>query len=362
MFLQQLRVLVFDDNPADLALIRRLARRVRSYQIETYLHSVVEDGLASLAQADLLLLDFHLGALSGLDWLKRIRLLGYTLPVVMLTGQGSETLAAKTIKAGAYAYIPKSELSAERLEQTFHEVLERAAFERLAEEQKQELEQFVAIASHDMRKPLRHIDFYLRRLKSELGPHLSSRCEGYFEQLEQTTNQARHLLQTLLEYTRKGRKEEFFQDISLDTILDSCLVECEELSAAEKAIIERQSLPTIFGDEVGLRQLFQNLVNNAILYCDKEVLSLSVWAEATDDGWFVYFKDNGSGIPEAHHDKLFTPFYRVGRAQNPHGSGLGLAICQKVMQQHRGTIQVTSDVAKGSTFFMFFPHIKQGAD
>jgi light-regulated signal transduction histidine kinase (bacteriophytochrome) len=134
-----------------------------------------------------------------------------------------------------------------------------------------------------------------------------------------------------------------------------------------KAVIEVSGLPVITGSRVQMRQLFSNLIANAIKYSKKDSapqITISYEKDGPDASGEMKFhkisiRDNGIGMDNEHLSKIFIIFQRLHHKNEYSGNGIGLAICKKIMENHSGRIEVTSELNKGSTFNLFFPITNQ---
>lgn len=222
-----------------------------------------------------------------------------------------------------------------------------------------ELEDFVAIASHDLHAPLRRI--------SQFGEILSKECEGqlpktlkeYVGFMVQGAEDMTRLLDALLEYSRVGRSGESFEAVNLNAVMQQVLTNLEYDIHECQARVEVAELPHIHGDATGLLQLLQNLVANAIKFCGDQVPVVSVSAERDGDMWRMSVKDNGIGVDPKHHDKIFAAFKRLYGESRYEGSGIGLATCKKIVEQHDGRIWVESEPTKGATFHFTLPVLQE---
>jgi signal transduction histidine kinase len=122
------------------------------------------------------------------------------------------------------------------------------------------------------------------------------------------------------------------------------------------AVIIHDPLPIVHGDAMQITQVFQNIIDNAIKFCgDGVVPEIHISAESRQEAWQFAIRDNGIGIPEKYHNKLFILFERLHSRDTYPGTGLGLALCKKVIERHGGRIWVESEFGKGSTFYFTLP-------
>ncbi|WP_247236574.1 ATP-binding protein [Telluribacter sp. SYSU D00476] len=260
---------------------------------------------------------------------------------------------------------------------TFMDITDRVVLsqkqEALLEELRQSnksLEQFAYIASHDLYEPTRKINAFGEMLVKQYAHSLPSAGIDLVRRMQSSSVRMQDLIDGLLMYSRFSTQKEAHEVVPLNTILHNILLDLETTIEEKKAEVIIGTLPRIRGNAVQLRQLFQNLISNALKFTDvtttpriviesgpatlKEIQE-AVQLTASGNWCAIRVRDNGIGIDEEHQAKVFELFARLhGRSQYP-GSGLGLAICKKVAEQHGGGITVTSSPGRGSTFVVVLP-------
>ncbi|WP_276259463.1 sensor histidine kinase [Haloglomus litoreum] len=212
-----------------------------------------------------------------------------------------------------------------------------------------ELEQFAYVASHDLQEPLRMISSYLDLLELEYEDALDEEAHEYIEYAVDGADRMREMIDDLLAFSRVQTREEEFEVRPVEAVLnearDNLALAIEEADAT----ITHDDLPTMAVDAHQLRQLFQNLLDNAISYAGDDPPRVHVGATEHDDHWEFAVADEGVGIPEEEQDRIFDIFMR-GAGTEEGGSGIGLAICKRVVENHGGRIWVESEAGEGTTF------------
>ncbi len=218
-----------------------------------------------------------------------------------------------------------------------------------------ELAQFVSIASHDLRSPLTTVKGYGQLFKMRHAQSLEEEGRRYIDRILDGCDRMLSLIDDLLQYSRLGKAGEEFSPVSSAEAIEEA---CQNLSleiTTNHAEIICLDLPVVIADFSQLRQLFQNLIGNAIKYRGEANPRVEVTAIADTEQYLFAIKDNGIGIAPESFPKIFQMFKRLHGASEYPGTGIGLAICQKIVQLHGGSIWVESAPAQGSTFHFTIP-------
>lgn len=171
-----------------------------------------------------------------------------------------------------------------------------------------------------------------------------------------SANRMQDLLEALLRYSRVDTEGQEFGPTKLDEVVRDSVADLEVAIGKVEASVEIGPLPIVNGDPYQLRQLFQNLIANAVKYHRSEVKAdVKIYGEETDGNCRIFVEDNGIGFDEKFLDKIFQPFQRLHGSNEYPGTGIGLAICKKIVERHGGTITAKSTPGKGSTFIVTLP-------
>jgi PAS domain S-box-containing protein len=215
-----------------------------------------------------------------------------------------------------------------------------------------ELESFSYSISHDLRAPLRHISAFSRMLVDEYREQLPSQARKYIDRVESGAQRMGTLIDELLKFSRLGRLEMQLSNVALDRIVKDVV---EELSPdwTNRAVEWKiGALPTVHGEPVLLRQVFQNLLGNALKFSRQRTPAIIEIGATTMDGKHVlYVRDNGAGFDMQYANKLFGVFQRLHRAEEFEGTGIGLATVRRIVQRHGGRIWAEGKEGEGATFF-----------
>lgn len=218
-----------------------------------------------------------------------------------------------------------------------------------------ELEQFAYVASHDLQEPLRMISNFLQLLKKRYEGQLDSDADEFIGFAVDGAKRMQILINDLLAYSRVTSKDEAFENVNLEKVLDEVLFNLEIDIEKNQAIIKREPLPEIHADYSQMVQVFQNLVGNALKYRSDEKPEIFISTKKEHDHWLFAVKDNGIGIESEYFPQIFQIFRRLHTHDEYEGTGIGLAITKRIIEHHQGKISVESEPEKGSTFYFTIP-------
>ncbi len=242
---------------------------------------------------------------------------------------------------------------------------------RELEDSNKNLEQFAYIASHDLQEPLRKIRAFGGRLADKYESQLDGKGTDYLNRMQNAAERMQTLINDLLKYSRVARNQAPLQETELNDVIRGVIDDLETTIRESDASVFVDELPVVSGDPLQLRQLFQNLLTNALKFVPSErTPEIKIWAEYPDQNGTdkqenefvrqvsVKIRDNGIGVDERYKERIFGLFERLHGRSEYSGTGIGLAICKRVVQNHNGEIRVESEKGKGTTFEIIFP-IKQ---
>ncbi|MFC4544567.1 ATP-binding protein [Halosolutus amylolyticus] len=256
-------------------------------------------------------------------------------------------------------YASQAKTNAYRAERQ-NRLLERT--QRQLEESNERLEGFAYAASHDLQEPLRMVSSYVRLIERRYGDDLDDDGEEFIEYAIDGTERMREMIDGLLEYSRVDTRGEPLEPVDLDAVLADVRQDLELRIEETDATIETDELPRVQGDETQLRQLFQNLLSNAIEYSGEGPPRIDVSAEREATEWVVSVRDRGIGIDPADQDRVFEVFQRLHTQEEHSGTGIGLAICKRIVERHGGEIWIDSEPGAGTTFAFTLPEATAGTD
>ena len=219
------------------------------------------------------------------------------------------------------------------------------------------LEQFAYAASHDLQEPLRMISSYLQLIDRRYGDALDEDGEQFLAFAVDGAERMRAMIDGLLEYSRVETRGDPLEPVDLEAVLENVLTDLEVKITETGAEISSESLPRVEGDASQLRQVFQNLLENALEYSDGTP-RVHVSAERDGEEWVVSVRDEGIGIAPDERERIFEVFQRLHSREEHDGTGIGLALCQRIVDRHGGEIWVDSTPGDGSTFSFTLPAVE----
>jgi light-regulated signal transduction histidine kinase (bacteriophytochrome) len=235
-----------------------------------------------------------------------------------------------------------------------NEGLEQRVQERTAELRaaNQELEAFSYSVSHDLRAPLRAISGFSRILLEDFAPQLPDEAQHYLHVVEHSGQQMGQLIDDLLAFSRLGRLELRKQPVATVDLVRQVLEDLQAERSGRQVEITLRDLSPCWAEPSMLKQVFVNLLSNALKYSRKrEVAHIEVGCQE-DHGERIYFvKDNGVGFDMQYRNKLFGVFQRLHRAEEYEGTGVGLAIVQRIVHRHGGRVWAEAAFDRGATFY-----------
>jgi PAS domain S-box-containing protein len=220
-----------------------------------------------------------------------------------------------------------------------------------------ELENFAYVASHDLREPLRTITGFSQLISRKYETLLDQDGKEYLNFIITATAYMESLVNDLLTYSRVNTQNYVEEEINLKDLLEVVTFSLHQsIKDADGKILFENIPDIIYGDRSRLKQLFQNLIANAIKFKKPDVApEIRVSCEEKKNHWQFRVSDNGIGIQEEYHEKIFQLFRKLHRKDEYEGSGIGLALCKKVVTQHGGTIWVQSTPGECTCFFFTIP-------
>ncbi len=233
----------------------------------------------------------------------------------------------------------------------------------LLEAANKELEAFSYSVSHDLRAPLRHIDGYASLLSKAAAVSLDDKAKRYLQTISESATRMGQLIDDLLIFSRMGRQEMLHGKVDLNQLIASVLHDLRHDLQDRTISWTIAQLPEVIGDAAMLRQVFENLVSNAIKFTGtRPQASIEVGSrQSSQEEIVVFVRDNGVGFDMRYANKLFGVFQRLHRADEFDGTGIGLANVRRIVHRHGGKTWAEGALGEGATFFVSLPMTRPAA-
>lgn len=221
-----------------------------------------------------------------------------------------------------------------------------------------ELEQFAYVATHDLQEPLRAVASCVQLLQKRYEGQLGEKAQEFITHAVDGTKRMQTLINDLLAYSRISTHAQVFASTNCEMVLQEALANLMIAIAESGAVVTQDALPTVSGDATQLRQLFQNLIGNALKFRGERPPEIHIGAVRNNGDWRFSVADNGIGMEPQYFERVFLVFQRLHTRKDYQGTGIGLAICKKVVERHGGRIWAESEPGQGATFRFTIPERK----
>ncbi|WP_121742119.1 ATP-binding protein [Natronorubrum halophilum] len=272
------------------------------------------------------------------------------------------TLCFADDTARSTSFTPAERSFVELLTQWLSYELERQRHQQELEElvadleaSNERLEQFAYAASHDLQEPLRMVASYLSLVERRYADELDEDGQEFIEYAVDGATRMQRMIDGLLAYSRVDTQDNPLETVDIGAIIEDVVTDLEVRIEETGADITVEPLPTVYGDPGQLRQVFQNLLDNAITYAGEQPPRISVFAAKDGHQWEISVRDWGIGIDPDDADHIFQVFNRLHSADEYDGAGIGLALCDRIVERHDGDIRVDSTPGEGATFSVTLP-------
>ena len=234
----------------------------------------------------------------------------------------------------------------------------------------EELERFAYVASHDLQEPLRKIIIFSDQLASKYNAILKEEGCDSLERIMKASQRMRMLIKNILSFSRSAIHSGGYEETDINLLIDSVLSDLEVSIVQKQATIAVDKIPGLYTIPDNIRQLFQNLIINALKFSKPGIPPrVHIYArqvkgaqidgiqhdQLNNDFVSIFIEDNGIGFEQKYANEIFTLFKRLNTYDKYEGTGIGLSICKKIVDQHKGYISATGDPGTGATFIISFP-------
>lgn len=364
------RLLIVDDEAAQM---RALCDTLGLEGYTTQGFSSAKQALAALraGEFDLLLTDLVMPEMDGIALIDAARQIDSALGAIVMTGHGTIDTAVQAVQGGALDYILKPfklnvilpiisrALDVQRLRRENAKLQERE--QRRSEELAaayRDLESFSYSISHDLRAPLRAVDSFAQILEEDFAERLDEEGRRIIRIIRNGSQRMDQMIVGLLEFSRVGRGSGPLDLALIDMTLlaSAAAAEVRAVYTGPEPRIDVADLPAVAGDVTVIRQVWCNLIDNALKYSAKRAEPRIRISGRIEDREAIYqVEDNGAGFDMRYADKLFGVFQRLHRTEEFSGTGVGLAIVHRIVMRHSGRIWAQSAPDAGACFQFALP-------
>ncbi len=365
-------ILIVDDSPENIISLKKVLEK-NDFEVDTA--SSGEEALKKVLQNSyvLIILDVQMPGMDGFEVAETIR--GYSkakeTAIIFLSAATADVqLVTRSYSSGALDYISKPVdinilllkvktfyriyEQSRALKEIQRKLLEEIEFRKEAERKKDE---FISIASHELKTPMTSIKGYLQLLERSISNSNEEVIRNRLQKVQTQVEKLHILISDLLDMSKieSGKLKFNMQYFSFENLLDHVVEVMQQSNLQVKLIRKGIVKDEIWGDEIRIEQVIVNFISNAIKYAPNTE-EIIINTEIRDDHLYFSVKDFGIGLSQEHQEKIFDKFYRVEETSARfQGFGIGLYICREIIERHHGKIGVNSAANEGSEFYFYIP-------
>ncbi|MDW3649740.1 MAG: response regulator [Bacteroidia bacterium] len=372
-------ILFVDDNPRILEMLRRRFEKM-DHQVSSANNAEIAENILKKELIDIICLDYMMPDQSGFDFIQDFHQKD-RIPVIMMTAHSSMNLAIEFMKAGGADFIEKPidvevlHIKINRALHSFQQIRDaqdardhseqelRKSNQKLQKRHKElenlyeELDQFTSSVSHELRGPLRQIGMLSQLLEKKGAKCLDNNEKVMLGSIKDSAIRLTHLVNELLSFSKMSQDDMQVKEINTLEMVRTVVNEVLEAHPEQKHEVEIGELPLIEADPVLIRQVFINLIDNALKYSSKKDFSqIEIGCKRGEEEEIFYVKDNGVGFDPKMVDELYKGFRRLHDPDDFDGTGIGLVNVKRIIQRHHGKVWAESKENEGATFYFSLPH------
>lgn len=387
----RVKALFIEDDEDDYTIVEGLLSEIAPLYFSLDWVTTYEEALdAAQRHYDVFLIDYRLGAHTGLDVLRELKQRGCMTPMILLTGRGDYKVDMEAMQAGAADYLVKGQLSAPLLERSIRYAVERGRAEEALRNARDELEMrvmertaalavaneelrveieerrrvedalrkssedmkvFAYSVAHDLKSPIIGIFGLTKRLHERYGNLLDEQGMQYCEQIMKVAQHVALLVDKINVFAATREAPLEVQRISIPSIVNAVREEfAVQLRARQVELSAPSGIEEIVADKLSMLRLFRNLIENSLKYGGSELSRITIGFEESEGFYVLRVSDNGVGVSPERFERLFGLFQRDNSLEGVEGSGLGLAIVREIARRHRGRVWAEPGTERGITF------------
>jgi len=359
---RSLPILAVDDEPANLLAVEAVLAELDE---EVVAVPSGREALRVLLDRDfaVVLMDALMPEMDGFTTARLIRKRPRSrmTPIIFLTALRAEDDLFKAYDLGAVDYLFKPVVP-HVLRAKVRFFLELAESQQQLRQAHAELEQFAAIASHDLKEPLRTISSYTELLARSLGDGIDERSRQYLDFAGQGARRMHRLIDDLLAFARLGAPQaRSLADVETQPLAATVIASLHAAAEEARASVHCGALPAVRADATQFRQLLQNLVANALKFSPPPA-TIAISGERRGAWCEFQVRDRGIGFDMRFAERIFLPFQRLHARDEYGGTGIGLALCKKIVEMHGGAIWAESAPGAGATFSFTLPAAERAGE
>lgn len=346
-------VLLVEDNEDDRVAIAEWLEGRAPFRIRLEWAVTLAEAIDKLVgrEFDAAFLDLTLPDSRGIDTVSRLVEAAPKLPVIVLTALDDRATGLEAIRAGAQDYLAKRWLSGHLLARVLEHAIERHRVYAELERKTEMLRGFAAMASHDIRGPLRNVR-QLSEIVTEDALDLPAETRHFLQVIQAQATNVSDLVHRIHQLAELGARAPEYGEWPLRIAIEEAI---ESIGDRARDAVRWSDLPTVWADRVLVTLVFRNLIENAVKYVHEgTVPSVQISARVTPKRAHIEVRDNGIGVPEEERRRVFEPLQRGRDVANP-GSGMGLALCRAVIESHGEAIALRRADGGGSVVTFALP-------
>ena len=355
-----MKCLLVDDSTSMLELMKHHLSQVEIDGLEVVTASSGKEAIETFQNEspDVMLLDYVMPDINGMEVLKELGGEDTPLPVVIVTSFNDVETIVEAMSLGAQNYLLKDRLSPGSLTLAIEDTIRKYRLQQDLVFQTRELERFTRTVAHDLKDQISGVYGVL----NFLNEHPDGLNENQLKLVKtgcEASAKMQEFVNDLLTYALAGHREQSFDVFSLQESLEEAKRNlAEQIDTIGAFIHQAEELPSIKGSKRLITQVFQNMISNAMKYKAASTPEITFAVKEQDEHWLITVSDNGKGIPKEFQNNIFHAFEQVSDGKGVEGIGVGLATCRRIIQDiHQGRIWVESEPGQGATFYFTLPKL-----